>query len=70
MIYFAASTFIVVWRQDTDRLTSELKKFNIDNPNENFIPGEAGFNFGFGFLQKLPPDYGELKFELVTTKGP
>ena len=70
MIFFGASTFIVVWRHDTASISTAYLKFDIDDAKNGFVPANSGFNFGFGFAKKLPKKYGSLTMEIVTAEGP
>ena len=66
MIHFASSTYIKVFKGHTENVNSHFMAFNLDDPNESFIPAENGFNFGFGFTKGLPPSYGHISFSVIS----
>lgn len=64
MIYFGLQTITPVLTNETKALVSELRRegalneFNPANPDDN----AEDFILAFGFLNKMPDNYGTFKF--------
>ena len=69
MLYFAAGTFIKVWRGDTKAITTNYNRHDHDNLKHGINPAEAGFNMAFGFQKPLPKRIGTISVKLVSRVG-
>ena len=65
MVHFAASTYIKIWRGQTENIFSQVTAFDLDDPSEQVNPSELGFNLGFGFTKGFPRKYGKIVAAMV-----